>query len=52
MKSMSMKGGNTKPGGSVCSHAVSGTTKTPKKPAPGNHKPAMVMGPFGGKAPA
>lgn len=51
-KSMPMKGGTVKPGGGVSTHAVAGTTKTPKKPAPCNHKASMVMGPFGGKAPA
>jgi hypothetical protein len=44
--------GPCKPGGVVNTYAVSGTTKTPKKPVKTSAKPSMVMGPFGGKSPA
>lgn len=51
-KSMAPMGMGTKAGGGVTTYTMSGTTKTPNKPAKADCKSAIVQGPFGGKKPA
>lgn len=43
------KGPNIKPGGGLTTNVSTGPKAPSTKAKPGQHKPSMVTGPFGGK---